>query len=436
MAATSGCQAALSAYCAQNCPLSAQFNLIAVYDYSIKMESGGKAWRCYAETSLDYKGVYRGEDKNYCTRHAPLKTIADSCESSMKQRHVEIAADGTASLSKVDTPSPTLKEANLTQWTFSEDEEVTIAAVDTETWKPTAEAELHRVLAWELPCIDSLDQHTLRNRTGNVSRRKAFLSREGLQCHGRCVRGVVDGFATHEEIAELMTIRPGPPGSKDGNIKQWRWKIDNTGNTPNNVVDVYQTLVSRAQSVLEEQYGIQNLRFYRSNMITWEGKDLVKETEWPSHAEKWRPKALHGDTNTDEMFIFTTILYLSQHGKDVRGGETGIADVVVDDQGGLVRAGLRVQPSVGRLLVFSSGPENMHEMLAVTHGRRVAIQMWFACEGMDPGWAYPQRVAWEAEHGYGGPDVQGQPGVVNRPQKSPPRTPMPPAWPWRKAKWP
>ena len=134
---------------------------------------------------------------------------------------------------------------------------------------------------------------------------------------------------------------------------------------------------------------------------------------------------------TDEMFIFTAILYLSQHGVDCIGGEvcpplpaagccmpspllyyliyyltalslpsaltmrdstrpqipsdpvrltcldrpppppppelhriattqTGIADAMAPgDTVGRVELGLRVQPSVGRLLLFSSGAENM-----------------------------------------------------------------------------
>ena len=146
----------------------------------------------------------------------------------------------------------------------------------------------------------------------------------------------------------------------------------------------------------------------------------VPPSEWPSvGAAPWVPRSLHGDTNTDEMFIYTTILYLTQacactctharmhmhactctcthahatsvhllptpschrphaytrrscevctlgvykcgplllcptqHGVDGVGGETGIADAV--GPGGRVDAGLRVQPAVGRLLVFSSG---------------------------------------------------------------------------------
>jgi len=156
--------------------------------------------------------------------------------------------------------------------------------------------------------------------------------------------------------------------------------------------------------------------------------------------DKLGTRSLHGDLNTDEMFLYTCILYLSDYGVDVHGGETGIADEVVwpsDEHAVIagrtlrVTGGLRVEPSLGRLLVFSAGVENMHEMLPATHGTRVAVQMWFACEGQQPGWAHDQRVEWERVHGYGGPDGPVRQGAVVPPltlaQLSARRKP----WPWR-----
>ena len=80
------------------------------------------------------------------------------------------------------------------------------------------------VHAWEVDCIDDIKKHQLRNRTGNVSARNAFLSRAGLMCYGRCVRGVVDGFATHAEIEEMLSIAPVPKPGQSSDIKQWRWE--------------------------------------------------------------------------------------------------------------------------------------------------------------------------------------------------------------------
>ena len=79
-------------------------------------------------------------------------------------------------------------------------------------------------LSWTVPCIDDVRLHRLRNYTGNVSRKKAFLSREGLRCYDaqRCVRGVVDGFATAREVSELRdalapkAVRPPHGGPASG----------------------------------------------------------------------------------------------------------------------------------------------------------------------------------------------------------------------------
>ena len=97
-----------------------------------------------------------------------------------------------------------------TPWTT--DTEITLHAIDTSEFAPTPDAELLKVHAWSVPCIDDVEEHNrgLRNRTGNVSRRKAFLRREGLTCYGPCLRGVVDGFATHAEIDAMIEIAPVP----------------------------------------------------------------------------------------------------------------------------------------------------------------------------------------------------------------------------------
>eukprot|EP00965_Chrysotila_dentata_P153973 5089703-Pleurochrysis_carterae.AAC.2 len=95
-------------------------------------------------------------------------------------------------------------------------------------------------------------------------------------------------------------------------------------------------------------------------------------------ARAWRNNALHGDTNTDEMFMHTAILYLTTYGAECEGGETGIADAVDAVSSTLVRAGLRVQPSRGRLLLFSAGVENMHE---VCPRERLLLRAFDACLG-------------------------------------------------------
>ena len=418
------CQQAMNAFCDDNCPhFALHGSLTALFD-SAAEGSAPKAWRCYARSALS-NGVYQS-GRDYCTRHAQLSEILRDCEANLPQSTIKESTI-KAQVDAFGSSTPTIPEEFppvLPRWTTTE--EITLPAVDTSSFVPSEENELLKVHAWEVDCIDDIKKHQLRNRTGNVSARNAFLSRAGLMCYGRCVRGVVDGFATHAEIEEMLSIAPVPKPGQSSDIKQWRWEPPDPPEAP----PIYAALIARAKTVLEERYGVKHLRFYRSNMITWHGAHRDARDRWPTFwkPKAWQPQSLHGDTNTDEMFLFTTILYLSQHGEEVLGGETGIADAVEDRpyQGAFTTAGLRVQPSIGRLLVFSAGVENMHEMLPVTHGRRVAVQMWFACEGMNPGWARPQREAWHAEHGWGGPASGAAP------------TPAPPyvqhpakPWAWR-----
>ena len=82
---------------------------------------------------------------------------------------------------------------------------------------------------------------------------------------------------------------------------------------------------------------------------------------------------------------------------------------------------------MGRLLVFSAGVENMHEMLELVRGRRVAIQMWFAC-GDGARLGRRQRALWHAERGYGGPD--GRAAHARAPPEAATKIDVPP-WPWR-----
>jgi hypothetical protein len=302
-----------------------------------------KAWRCYTQSSLDSDGRFIGGTE-YCTRHKQLSELLRECRelelspepskpqpSSTPLQKVEVSALGASSSSSRSRSTQVLDADGAptfgvggtpTLETWSADREVTVHAVDTGGWEATPEKELLRVKAWRVDCLDDPSKHTLRNRTGNVSRKKAFLSRKGLVCHGpdKCVRGVVDGFASHDEIRQMLQY-PGlvpQPTSATGlsNIRSWRWEVDKQP-------AVFRTLIARAQAVLEEQYGVTSLRFYRSNIITVDNpqnKLANRPMDPMPKPREWAPKSLHGDTNTDEMFLFTTILYLAQHGVEVCGG--------------------------------------------------------------------------------------------------------------------
>ena len=440
------CQTQLDAWCNQpkHCPHAENGPLYARLDTN--QNGHPQMWRCYAASTLSSDLRNYASGTTYCTRQEALANLLKHCLEHATTAAATLAAEvsPTGSVSPSPLPPP-LTETQRPQQTpqqpelelsetwrklppWTERGVLTLPALHNPDWAPSPANELLKVHAWRVDCMNNFEEHQkkLNKYTGNVSRRKAFLKRDALACYGACVRGVVDGFATHAEMAQLIEgLKPPQPEAPNPSaILTWRWEVPKTP-------ALFATIVARAQTVLRERFGVDKLRFYRSNMITWQrhGHDAVPQAEWPSVSPRtWRPSALHGDTNTDEMFMYTTILYLTEHGVDGVGAETGIADAVDESKGDrVVNAGLRVQPGVGRLLVFSAGVENMHEMLQLAHGRRIAIQMWFACDGQQPGWAAPQRAAFEKRYGYGGPDG-------GAPLPAPPRSQfmdeaLP--WPWR-----
>ena len=265
-AVSPACQEQLNAWCNTNinCPLLDSLGPLKAMYSGAHNPAAPFAWRCYAISSLNDLDEYR-QGRDYCTRHKHLQEILQKCEDREAAMHqVRVDATGKAVQSDpvpahdaLPSSPPPLPPGALPRWTTSV--EVTLPAIDTRDWRPSDGNELVKVHSWEVECIDSMEKHHLRNRTGNVSRKKAFLTREGLQCHGKCVRGVVDGFATHEEIAQMLPMAPVPGKGQSSSIKSWRW--DQGLNADRSVPAVFHVLVARAQTVLDEQFGIRNLRF-------------------------------------------------------------------------------------------------------------------------------------------------------------------------------
>lgn len=238
----------------------------------------------------------------------------------------------------------------------------------------------------DVPCIDKKAEHVkMVNYTGNVSRKGKFRRREGLSCYskGPCFRAVYDHFASEGAIAEIEANAPSIENSPHGyEIKMWTWSIP-LG------YHAWNALAEDVRQLLIEKHDVPpSVKFYRTNIIRANTKHSPPYYHNQPHPQPWKPVGLHGDFLTDMLFVYTAILYLCTHGEDgLEGGETGIGDEVGADR--LVSRGLRIEPSRGRLLVFSSGVENMHAALPILNGTRLVTQLWYACEGMRSGWATP-----------------------------------------------
>jgi hypothetical protein len=80
---------------------------------------------------------------------------------------------------------------------------------------------------------------------------------------------------------------------------------------------------------------------------------------------------LHVDKANIGSYDYSALLYLSDYGTDFQGGKFAFCE---DEVARLV------EPKRGRLVAFTSGPENLHQVRPVTQGTRYVLAMWFTKE--------------------------------------------------------
>eukprot|EP01051_Picozoa_sp_SAG22_P004185 SAG22_NODE_218_length_14885_cov_24.733699_6_plen_218_part_00 len=151
------------------------------------------------------------------------------------------------------------------------------------------------------------------------------------------------------------------------------------------------TLIDRMKALLRSEFGISGATVANANA---RGHDMQvapgtpgwddaaasdRELERQFKAREYAVRgaaALHWDNAKKHDWLYTALLYVGS--EDVRHGHT----VFVDDVSGgtAVDTGLLVAHKPGRLVVFSSGGENVHTGLTNTAGYRCLFQVWFKCQ--------------------------------------------------------
>jgi len=84
----------------------------------------------------------------------------------------------------------------------------------------------------------------------------------------------------------------------------------------------------------------------------------------PSQKPYWEA---HVDKDNKQAYDYSALVYFEDGGVDFGGGA-----LVFDD-------GEAILPRRGRLVAFSSGPENGHRVARVERGARTALALWFTC---------------------------------------------------------
>lgn len=213
-----------------------------------------------------------------------------------------------------------------------------------------------------------------------------------------CKRRVVDGLFTTEDISTLRQIAEkgmstrenvGGPTILDINTGFIRDSLglDNLFALPNDLFSVedfrhYASIIQTLKDAVMQTFDLSSLYFTAPTFITrldatkdWEAREI--------HDEYWHA---HADHNNTAHYHYSGLLYMSTYGEDFTGGRLLFYDPDKYLQYGedpnvkeeeLVD--LIVEPRRGRVIIFSSGHENVHRVEKVLSGQRHVLSFWFTC---------------------------------------------------------
>lgn len=216
----------------------------------------------------------------------------------------------------------------------------------------------------------------------------------------RCFRAVHDDFASPQESRDLwrgLEPRYGRTNRRGEQFTSIREQHFDDG--------LLARITSRMAALLVEQYGAVRPKISHLNTIGhWAldedvaagaGADYSAAAPAFEQAAERRARVLAGrfagarghiDAARPTQWLWTCLLYVGPH-DELAGGETLLIDEAVDLVSSTGRVpqvaaskGLLVEPRRGRLLVFTSGAENVHSALPIFGGHRALIQVWWTCD--------------------------------------------------------
>ncbi|OQS01861.1 hypothetical protein THRCLA_05693 [Thraustotheca clavata] len=205
-------------------------------------------------------------------------------------------------------------------------------------------------------------------------------------CHKRhkCGRAVRDAFISQDdvmalrEIAELgmqgRSMLGGPTIMdintgfvKDANGLTNLYRADPPMKFTKKQFDLYKRTIESIRNALMEEFELAKLYFTAPTFIT----RIIGNSSWTAaeiHDEYWHP---HVDKNNTFHYDYSGLVYLSDYGIDFTGGLFAFIDEKTNHT---------FEPARGRLMMFNSGMENLHQVRPVETGTRYVMSMWFSCD--------------------------------------------------------
>eukprot|EP01120_Amphizonella_sp_Union-15-10_P017019 TRINITY_DN9302_c0_g1_i1.p1 TRINITY_DN9302_c0_g1~~TRINITY_DN9302_c0_g1_i1.p1 ORF type:complete len:317 (-),score=33.57 TRINITY_DN9302_c0_g1_i1:42-992(-) len=203
----------------------------------------------------------------------------------------------------------------------------------------------------------------------------------------KCARIVLDNFVTEDEVNTLISLaeRAMQYGGGSGGPTIFDTS-SGTLSKDTKFINLYKYLQVKGEGPIftdDDKLFISSIQNRVFQFVRQHFSTVKTELASPSffsritnaepvteHDEYWHD---HVDTQTYGTFIYTSLLYLNDYGKDYEGGEFEFVDKETRE------TRLTIHPKKGRLNVFTSGTENPHHVRQVISGVRYAWTIAFTC---------------------------------------------------------
>ncbi|EDO41203.1 predicted protein [Nematostella vectensis] len=130
--------------------------------------------------------------------------------------------------------------------------------------------------------------------------------------------------------------------------------------------EVYKQVKNKIKNAIATEFNIDQNSLYLTKP-TFFSRMTAKPAK-TIHDEYWHP---HIDKTTYGSFYYTSLLYLSDYGRNFTGGRFVFVDKNTNHT---------VEPKTARVSFFTSGSENLHHVEKVKNGTRFAITVSFTCD--------------------------------------------------------
>lgn len=205
-----------------------------------------------------------------------------------------------------------------------------------------------------------------------------------------CGRVVVDGHFQLEDIVALRAIAEKGMGTREalggptildlntGFIRDGKGMVnlfmDRQGIFSAEEFTTYGRIIEELRQLVMRTFDTHDLHFTAPTFITRLDGRAGWEPEG-EHDEYWHT---HADLLSTPHYHYSGLLYLSSV-SEFKGGRFHFVDVGDSSDGNETTAQL-LEPLRGRVVMFTSGPENLHRVERVTEGQRFVLAFWFTCD--------------------------------------------------------